>query len=84
MEIERAKAICDVSQAIINSAKVEVEHLKVIGGKGSGFIPTGVEDKTARPALEVLREKGIVGADERQTGTGTVTRIGNTTTHKLA
>lgn len=38
MEIERAKAIADVAQVIINSAKVEVEHLKVAGGKGTGFI----------------------------------------------
>lgn len=38
MEIERAKAISDVAQVIINSAKVEVEHLRVAGGKGTGFI----------------------------------------------
>ncbi|HEM7881364.1 hypothetical protein [Burkholderia contaminans] len=38
MEIERAKAIAEVAQVIINSAKVEVEHLKVAGGKGTGFI----------------------------------------------
>lgn len=38
MEIERAKAIANVAQVIINSAKVEVEHLKVAGGKGTGFI----------------------------------------------
>ncbi|WP_242540133.1 hypothetical protein [Trinickia mobilis] len=38
MEIERAKAVAEVAQVIINSAKVEVEHLKVTGGKGTGFI----------------------------------------------
>lgn len=38
MDIERAKAVADVAQVIINSAKVEVEHLKVVGGKGTGFI----------------------------------------------
>ncbi|WP_175725468.1 hypothetical protein [Burkholderia ambifaria] len=38
MEIDRAKAIAEVAQVIINSAKVEVEHLKVAGGKGTGFI----------------------------------------------
>ncbi|WP_186124290.1 hypothetical protein [Burkholderia gladioli] len=38
MEIERAKAVAEVAQVIINSAKVEVEHLKVAGGKGTGFI----------------------------------------------
>lgn len=45
MDIERAKAVADVAQAIINSAKVEVEHLKVTGqSDGTGFIP--MEDKT--------------------------------------
>jgi hypothetical protein len=39
MDIDRAKAIADVAQTIINSAKVEVEHMKIAGGKGSGFIP---------------------------------------------
>ena len=39
MDIDRAKAIADVSQTIINSAKVEVDYLRVAGGTGSGFIP---------------------------------------------
>lgn len=38
MEIERAKAISDVAQTIINSAKAEIELLKVIdGSRGSEF-----------------------------------------------
>lgn len=39
MDIDRAKAVVDVAQAIINSAKVEVDHMKVAGSAGSGFIP---------------------------------------------
>lgn len=39
LEIERARAISDVAQTIINTAKAEVEYLRVAGGKGSGFIP---------------------------------------------
>lgn len=41
MPVEQAKAINDVAQTIINSAKVEVEHLRIYQGlgKGSGFIP---------------------------------------------
>lgn len=40
MEIERAKAISDVAQTIINSAKVEVDFMRQVGGKvASGFIP---------------------------------------------
>ncbi len=38
MEIERARAIADVAQTIINSAKVEVDYLKVAGGAGSKFL----------------------------------------------
>ncbi|MEX3628768.1 MAG: hypothetical protein VB138_04015, partial [Burkholderia sp.] len=37
-DIERARAVADIAQVIINSAKVEVEHLKVVGGKGTGFV----------------------------------------------
>jgi hypothetical protein len=44
MDIERAKAVADVAQTIINSAKVEVEHMKVSGQTdGSGFM--ALEDK---------------------------------------
>lgn len=40
MDIERAKAIADVAQVVINSAKVEVDYLRAVsGGEGSGFIP---------------------------------------------
>ena len=38
MDIERAKAISDVAQTIINSAKVEVDYLKVAGGRGTDFL----------------------------------------------
>lgn len=39
MEIDRAKAISDVAQTIINSAKVEVDFAKATGNKtGSVFL----------------------------------------------
>lgn len=38
MDIERAKAIADVAQVIVNSAKVENDHIKLTGKAGSGFI----------------------------------------------
>lgn len=39
MAVDRAKAICEVAAQIINSAKVEVDLLKVVSGStpGSGF-----------------------------------------------
>lgn len=39
MDIERAKAIAQVADRIIDSAKVEVKFLEVTGQKGSAFIP---------------------------------------------
>ena len=38
MDIERAHAIADVAQTIINSAKVEVDYLKIAGGRGTDFL----------------------------------------------
>lgn len=39
MEIDKAKAISEVAQVIINSAKVEVQFLKEMGSnKHTGFI----------------------------------------------
>lgn len=48
IDIEKAKAIADVGQVIINSAKVEVEFMKTTGGTGSGFM----ENTGRRPALK--------------------------------
>lgn len=50
LEIERAKAVADVAQTIINSAKVEVDCLRVTGAsQGSGFLPD--TDSPRRPRL---------------------------------
>jgi len=38
VSIEKAKAMSDVSQVIINSAKVEVEFAKAAGRKNSDFL----------------------------------------------
>lgn len=38
MDVERAKAVSEVAQTLINSAKVEIDHMKIAGGSGSGFI----------------------------------------------
>lgn len=49
MDINRAKAVAQVGQVIINSAMAEVKALKAMGGKnqkGSGFFPV---DQIAGP-----------------------------------
>lgn len=38
IKVETAKTMSEVAQTIINSAKVEVEHAKATGAKGSGFL----------------------------------------------
>lgn len=43
MDIDRAKAIADVAQVIVNSAKVEVDFLRATDrSQGSGFL---IEEK---------------------------------------
>ena len=49
MDLDRAKAISDVAQVIINTAKVEVDFVKNVGGKGSGFIPDAPALPKPRP-----------------------------------
>jgi hypothetical protein len=39
LDIERAKAIVNVAQVIVDSAKAENTFLQITGGIGSGFIP---------------------------------------------
>lgn len=68
MDIERAKVVSEISQVIINSAKVEVDFIKVAGGKGTGFIPETEATPTVpalpkdttspRPGVTVHRMRG--------------------------
>ena len=46
MEIERARAVSDIAQTIINSAKVEVDAIRIAGGQGSGFFPALADPDT--------------------------------------
>jgi len=49
MDLDRAKAIAQVGQVIVNSAKVENDFLKITGNvSGSGFINNG-DQKPALP-----------------------------------
>lgn len=64
MELERARAIAEVAQVIINSAKVEVDFLRTGGtlGEGTGFIEgdakePGEPQPAARQALSVVKAR---------------------------
>ena len=52
MDIDRARAVSDLAQTIINTAKVEVDYVRVAGGKGSGFIPEGQMRTLPSPVTE--------------------------------
>lgn len=63
IDIDRAKAIADTAQTIINSSKVEVEYIKATGkASGSGFIPPvapkgGATVIEERPGVRVTQHK---------------------------
>jgi len=54
MDVDRAKALAQVAGVLVDSAKVEVEYLRVTGGEQSAFLES---EKDALPALP----NGIVG-----------------------
>lgn len=43
MDVDRARVVGDVAKVLVESAKVEVQFIKVTGGNGTGFIPEMVE-----------------------------------------
>lgn len=50
MDLDRARAVCEVSKQIIDSARVEVEFLGVTGAmNGTGFIQVDKPDLKALP-----------------------------------
>ena len=61
MEIERAKAIADVSKVIIDSAKVEVQFIHAVGGNGSGFLPAPPKPTGADQPPDRHVQRGLLG-----------------------
>lgn len=57
MPIERAKAIGDIAQVIINSAKVEVNYMQATKSRGTGFLGELPAPPTA-PALVTPTQAG--------------------------
>ena len=51
LDVERAKAISNAAQVIINSVKVEIDYLRVSGGTGTHFIPD------SRPEMIAISNK---------------------------
>ena len=57
MDIDRATAIAGVADVIIKSAKVEVDYLKIAGGKGTNFIPETPSASPLPPPVSTKRLK---------------------------
>lgn len=38
LDLERCKVVAELSQVLINTAKAEVDFLKTVGGKSTGFL----------------------------------------------
>lgn len=73
MDIDRARAINETAQTIINSAKVEVEHIKITGKVGTGFISEPPQNQLKTPD----------GKNISQTETGIKTVEGDVTRHLI-
>ena len=53
VDLDRAKVAAELAQVVVNSAKAEVDFMRVTGGTGSGFI----ENTGRNPAaLRAVRE----------------------------
>lgn len=75
LSIDRAKMISDLSQVIINSAKVEVDFVKATGGKaqGSGFLErpgnTIEADQGERPDAPKTLSNGLTAESKGEGAT---------------
>lgn len=77
MDIDRAKAICEVGQVIVNTAKVEIDHMRLSGGNGSGFIATTAipaPPDQQKPTQTVHEQPSKRGITVEKVPGGTITR----------
>lgn len=68
MEVERARAVAQVAAVIVDTARVEVDYLRVTGQSSSAFMETGDAERI----------------ETKPTATGEVTRMPGVTRHRLA
>lgn len=84
MDIDRAKAVCEVSQVIINSAKSEIDFARVNGSVDTQFFhkPNGLPQVTQRPPDDFEGKQKQHPLENYSTKYGHVTVNGHVTTHK--
>jgi hypothetical protein len=60
MDLDRARAICEVSDRLIDTAKVECKYVDLVGAAGpSQFLPQGQEQKPDRGAARAALPAGL-------------------------
>lgn len=64
MDIEKAKTVAELSKAVVDSAKVEVDFMKVRGesGSGTGFVPEEPKEITAPGQPRLVRGSAQSGS----------------------
>lgn len=75
VDLDRVRAINDIAKTAIDTAKVEVDYARVIGGElSSGFLPA-LEKPASKPAT--------VPAPPAQPGVAAQLVAANVTTHRM-
>lgn len=85
MDIDRAKAVCEVSSVIIDSAKAEIDFARVNGSVDTQFFhkPNGNPQLTKRPDDFEDDTDNVHPLENYSTKHGLVTVNGPVTTHKM-
>lgn len=61
LDVEKAKAISEMSQVIINTAKVEVDFIRANNGGDSRFLGARAEEEKLPPGITGVRRHRIKG-----------------------
>ena len=77
IDVDRAKAVCEVSQTIINTAKAESDYAKVTGLAVSSSL---IEVKSAPAPMAIAAPAEAVTIERRANG-AVIERQGNVTRH---
>jgi hypothetical protein len=62
VDLDRAKAVAELSQTIINTGKLEVDYMRTTGNNGTGFIPApeGNAKRLTENGIATRTEAGVV------------------------
>jgi hypothetical protein len=61
LELDKARAINDVAKTIVDTAKVEVDYLRVTGGGESQFIDSAVGNNNLPPGITGITTHRLAG-----------------------